>query len=49
MDTSIKKVGLKEMWTFKWHKAFDVTNQWTRAGGVQSEDWPEWMKGFKDY
>jgi hypothetical protein len=28
---------------------FDTANKWTRAGGVQPEDWPEWMRRFKDY
>lgn len=49
MDMSIKKAGLKEMWTFKWHKAFDTANQWTKTGGVMAEDWPKWMREFKDY
>ena len=22
---------------------------WTRAGGVQPEDWPAWMRKFRDY
>jgi prepilin-type N-terminal cleavage/methylation domain-containing protein/prepilin-type processing-associated H-X9-DG protein len=47
--STIRKVGLKELWTLKWHRTFDTANIWTRAGGVQPEDWPEWMKGFKDY
>ena len=49
VDLSVEKAGLKQMWTFKWHKAFDTANPWTKAGGVQSEQWPEWMRGFKDY
>ena len=49
MDWSVRKVGLKELWTLKWHREFDTTNPWTRAGGVQPDDWPEWMRGFKDY
>jgi hypothetical protein len=28
---------------------FDTANEWTKAGGVQPDDWPEWMRGFKDY
>ena len=48
-DWSVRKVGLKELWTLKWRKHFDTANPWTRAGGVQPEDWPEWMRGFKDY
>jgi len=49
MDWSVRKVGLKELWTLKWNMQFDTANPWTKAGGVQPEDWPEWMRGFKDY
>jgi len=49
MDWSVRKVGLKELWTLKWHRKFDTANEWTRAGGVKPEDWPEWMRNFKDY
>ena len=49
MDWSVRKVGLKELWTLKWHRQFDTANEWTKAGGVKPEDWPEWMQGFKDY
>jgi prepilin-type N-terminal cleavage/methylation domain-containing protein/prepilin-type processing-associated H-X9-DG protein len=49
LDWSIRKVGLKELWMLKWHKDFNTGNAWTRAGGVQPDDWPEWMRHFKDY
>jgi prepilin-type N-terminal cleavage/methylation domain-containing protein/prepilin-type processing-associated H-X9-DG protein len=49
MDWSIEKVGLKELWRFKWHRTFDTANAWTTIGGARPEDWPEWMQGFKDY
>jgi len=49
MDFSIDKAGLKELWAFKWHRTFDTANVWTTAGAVRPEDWPEWMKNFKDY
>lgn len=49
LDWSVRKVGIKELWTLKWHQQFDTTNVWTKAGGAKPEDWPEWMKGFKDY
>jgi hypothetical protein len=50
MDCStVRKVGLKELWTLKWHRTFDTANAWTGAGGVQPGDWPEWMRSFKDY
>ena len=49
LDFSVRKVGLKELWMLKWNKYFHTTNYWTRAGGVLPEDWPKWMRGFKDY
>jgi prepilin-type processing-associated H-X9-DG protein len=49
LDWSVRKIGIKELWTLKWHLQWDTANPWTRAGGVQPEDWPEWMRGFKDY
>ena len=49
MDWSIRKLGLKELWTFKWHRQYNTAGTWTRAGGVQPEDWPEWMRKFTDY
>ncbi len=49
MDWSIRKVGLKELWTLKWHREFDTANEWTKAGGAKPEEWPEWMRNFKDY
>ena len=48
-DWSVRKVGLKENWTLKWHPEFDTSGPWTMAGGVQPEDWPEWMRRFKEY
>lgn len=49
MDWSIRRVGLKQLWTLKWHRKFDTTGLWTKAGGVQPEEWPAWMKRFEDY
>ncbi len=49
MDWSVRKVGLKELWTLKWRSRWDTAGPWTKAGGVQPEDWPEWMRKFKDY
>ena len=49
MDWSVRKVGLKELWTLQWQRQFDPANKWTKAGGVQPEDWPQWMRGFKNY
>lgn len=49
LDWSVRKVGLKELWTLKWHRTYKQAGPWTTAGGILSEDWPEWMRGFKDY
>ena len=49
LDFSARKVGLKELWTLKWHRSFNTAGPWTSAGGVQPDDWPEWMRDFKDY
>ena len=49
LDWSVRKVGLKELWTLKWDSDWDTAGPWTKAGGVQPEDWPGWMRKFKDY
>ena len=49
LDWSVRKVGLKELWTLKWASDFDRAGPWTKAGGVQPEDWPKWMRECKDY
>ena len=48
-DFSARKVGLKELWTLKWHKNFNTSNPWTTAGGVLSSNWPEWMRDLEDF
>jgi hypothetical protein len=49
LDWSIRKVGIKELWTLKWHRQYNTSGAWTQAGGVQPDNWPEWMKKFKEY
>jgi prepilin-type N-terminal cleavage/methylation domain-containing protein/prepilin-type processing-associated H-X9-DG protein len=49
MDWSVRKVGLKELWTLKWHRQYDTAGPWTKAGGVQASAWPAWMRRFQDY
>jgi prepilin-type N-terminal cleavage/methylation domain-containing protein len=49
LDFSTRKVGLKELWTLKWHKTYNTAGPWTQAGGVVSSDWPEWLRPMKDY
>jgi len=48
-DFSARKVGLKELWTLKWHKTYNTSGPWTQAGGVNAADWPDWIRPFKDY
>jgi prepilin-type N-terminal cleavage/methylation domain-containing protein len=48
-DWTVRKVGVKELWTLKWHRTYNTHGVWTKAGGVAPEDWPEWMRRFKDY
>ena len=49
LDFSARKLGLKELWTLKWHRQYNTAGPWTRAGGVQQSDWPQWMISFKGY
>jgi len=49
MDWTVRKIGLKELWTLKWHRNFDTAGPWTIAGNAQPSDWPQWMRNFKDY
>jgi prepilin-type processing-associated H-X9-DG protein len=49
LDWSVRKVGLKELWTLKWHTQYNTRGPWTKAGGARPEDWPPWMRRFKDY
>jgi prepilin-type processing-associated H-X9-DG protein len=49
MDWSVRKVGVKEPWTLKWSPGYNTAGPWTKAGGVKPEDWPQWMRRFKDY
>jgi prepilin-type N-terminal cleavage/methylation domain-containing protein/prepilin-type processing-associated H-X9-DG protein len=48
-DGSVRKAGLKELYTLKWSRTFNTRGRWTRAGGVQDENWPEWIRPFKDF
>jgi len=44
MDTSIRPVGLKELWELHWHR------QWVQERAASGTPvWPEWMRQFKDY
>ena len=49
LDGSVRRIGLKQLWTLKWHRNFNTANHWTRAGGVEPDQWPEWMRPLKDF
>jgi prepilin-type N-terminal cleavage/methylation domain-containing protein/prepilin-type processing-associated H-X9-DG protein len=49
MDGHVRKVGVKELWTLKWHRTFNTAGKYTKAGGVKASDWPEWIRGYPDY
>jgi prepilin-type processing-associated H-X9-DG protein len=48
-DFSVRKVGLKELWTLKWHQHSNTAGLWTKAGGVLPDAWPKWLRNCKDY
>jgi prepilin-type N-terminal cleavage/methylation domain-containing protein len=49
LDWSVRRIGLKELWTLKWYPRFNTAGRWTKAGGVKPEQWPKWMRNMKDY
>jgi len=55
LDWSVRKVGLKELWTLKWSRTFDINGPWTLAGGATSAVWDDpangayWMRNFAEY
>jgi len=48
-DWTVRKVGLKELWTLKWSRGYETNGPWTRGGNVSPDAWPDWMQRFKDY
>ncbi|RPJ33142.1 MAG: type II secretion system protein [Planctomycetaceae bacterium] len=49
LDWSVRRVGLKELYTLQWHKKFNTRGPMTIAGGVREQDWPDWIRSFKDF
>jgi len=49
LDGAARRIGLKELWTLKWHRQYNTSGAWTKAGGVRPGAWPQWMRGFKEY
>lgn len=52
-DWTVRSIGLKELWTLKWHRGFDKCNEWTMCGGATSQKWADygngWMRDFKGF
>jgi len=48
-DWTVRHVGLKELWTLRWHQGYDINGPWTKRGGVQPDDWPQWLRKYRDY
>jgi len=49
-DGYARKVGLKELWVLKWHRDFNTSGPWTRAGrGAGTINWPAWLARFPEY
>ena len=49
LDWSVASIGLKQLWTLRWRLDFNTKGPWTKAGGVKPQDWPAWMRTFKNY
>jgi prepilin-type N-terminal cleavage/methylation domain-containing protein len=49
LDCSVRRIDLKELWTLKWHRNFATNGPWTKVGGAEVGDWPDWMRGARDY
>lgn len=52
VDGSSETVGLKQLWTFKWHQSYNTAGPWTLSGGATQAKWisaASWMAYFKDY
>ena len=48
LDFSVRKVGLKYLWTLKWHREFDnVNGVWVSRPGY-TPPWPNWMGKLRE-
>ena len=48
-DMSVRDIGIKQLWTLKWSKSFRTNGPFTKAGGMDPGEWPQWMRRYKDY
>jgi hypothetical protein len=49
IDGTVRNVGLKELWTLKWHRLYNTEGPWTLAGGATPASWPAWMQDMEAY
>ncbi|MHC4256267.1 MAG: hypothetical protein ACYSUL_11765, partial [Planctomycetota bacterium] len=54
LDWSVRKVGLRQLWSLKWSKQMDDAglNAWRIPNVPDWNDpmqWPEWMRNSKNY
>ena len=53
VDYTVRRVGLKELFTLKWSRRYNTAGAWTTAGGITPADWRNhgtgWLAKFKDY
>jgi len=42
MDWSVRGVGLRELWTLKWHRQFNIAGVWTQPDA----QWPSWLAKY---
>ena len=47
-DFSARPVGIKELWTLKYSRNTRLPSSWQKPD-VRPEDWPEWMRIYRDY
>ncbi len=46
LDGAARRIGLKQLWKFKWSRTFDnVNGEWAQPNAP----WPHWMRNFKNY
>ena len=48
LDFSVRRIGLKQLWTLKWHRKFDTNGIWT-SSYEPPPVWPDWMNNLRNY
>jgi prepilin-type N-terminal cleavage/methylation domain-containing protein len=50
MDYSVRPVGLKELWNFKWHRGYDMDEgPTTEEFNIASGNYDGWLRKFRNY